>query len=158
MTEASPLRSAAADVAALMSGAATAALGTLDAATGFPYVSFVTVALDTDGSPLLLISKLARHTRNLEADPRASLLFTGGAAAAGDPLASARVTVLGHLAPASSATARARFLARHRDAEMYASFTDFRFFALSIDTAHLIGGFGRIVEVAGADVRSALVG
>ncbi len=59
---------------------------------GYPYGSFVTVALD-DGAPIFLISRLAEHTKNLERDPRASLLVAEGGSA--DPLANGRVTMIG---------------------------------------------------------------
>jgi heme oxygenase (biliverdin-IX-beta and delta-forming) len=128
-----------------------ASLATLDRRSGFPYASLVTVATEPDGAPILLISKLALHTQNLEADSRASLLFdeTG---AAGDPLAGDRVTLIGRLTPASSDTARRRFLARHPEAEMYAGFADFGFYALALESAHFIGGFGRIVDLPPTDM------
>src|SRR2546423_9860731 len=59
---------------------------------GYPYGSFVTVAFD-DGDPVFLISGLAEHTKNVERDPRASLLVAEGGSA--DPLANGRVTILG---------------------------------------------------------------
>ena len=147
---------AADDAARLMDSAKSVALATLEATSGMPYASLVTVALDVDGAPLLLISRLARHTQNLEADPRASLLFTPAAIAADDPLAGARVTVMGRLTPAANPTARDRFLANHPDAAPYARFADFRFFAMTIDHAHFIGGFGRIIEVPGAELLQAV--
>jgi putative heme iron utilization protein len=141
-----------------MSAAGKAALATIDRANGHPYVSLVTVALDEKGAPVLLLSRLARHTQNLDADPRGSLLFEPVDMAAGDPLALGRVTVMGTLAPIAAddprlAVARARFLARHPDASAYAGFADFRFFAMAVERAHFIGGFGRIVEIDGADLK-----
>ena len=147
---------AAIDSARLMASARTAALATLDRASGLPYASQVTVALDGDGAPLLLISRLARHTQNLDADDRASLLFTPVTSSAGDPLASARVTVMGRLTPTASPTARVRFLARHPDAKIYADFPDFRVFGMTIDNAHFIGGFGRITDVLGPELLAAI--
>lgn len=122
------------------------ALGTLDRQSGHPYSSLVTVAADTDGTPLLLLSRLALHTRNLEADPRASLMIdgTGGD---GDPMAGGRVTLVGRAAPTASGTAARRFLARHPAAAMYAGFSDFRFYGLTVERAHYVGGFGRIVDL-----------
>ena len=72
------------------------ALATLDGGTGFPFASLVTVATDLDGSPLLLMSRLAAHTANLDRDPRASILLAQGGK--GDPLAHPRLTVLGRIA------------------------------------------------------------
>ena len=156
MTAAGHDESAARDAAQLIRAADTAALATLERGTGFPYASHVTVAIDGDGALLLLLSKLARHTQNLDADPRASLLFTPVTAATGDPLASARVTLVGRLAPTANPSAPARFLARHPDAAVYAGFADFRFFALDLEHAHFIGGFGRIIEVPVAELRVSL--
>ncbi len=122
-----------------------AALGTLDG--GHPYASLVLVATDPAGAPLLLISRLARHTRNLEADPRASLLFDGTGEGA-DPLSGPRVTLRGRAVRTDDEVPRRRFLARHPSAEAYASFADFGMWRLEVNDAHFIGGFGRIVEVA----------
>jgi heme iron utilization protein len=144
------------DAAVLVREARTAALATLDAATGHPYVSFVTIAVDATGQPIVLISQLARHTRNLSADPRASVLFEPRDRPPGDPLANGRVTMIGRMMPTQSATAQACFLARHPDAEMYAAFADFGFYALTSTTAHFIGGFGRIIEIPGADLTQTL--
>jgi len=132
----------------LIDAARTASLATLHA--GAPYVSLVTVATDGAGAPVLLLSSLAVHTRNIKADPRASLLFTEAAAAAGagDPLVSARVTLSGAMAPDLSPETRARFLARHPDAELYVDFSDFAFYRLDAASAHLVAGFGRIVDIA----------
>lgn len=127
------------------------ALATLDRTSGDPYVSLVTIATRIDGTPLLLISKLALHTQNLAADPRASLLFdgTGGA---GDPLAGGRVTIMGQVRVSGADDDKRRFLTRHPAAEMYAGFPDFAFYALQAERAHYIGGFGRIVDLQPADL------
>src|SRR6201998_1887082 len=69
------------------------ALATIDRNTGHPFGSLVNVATDSDGSPLILVSRLSTHTANLEADSRASVLLAG--AGKGDPLAHPRLTVLG---------------------------------------------------------------
>ena len=110
----------------------------------------------------MLLSRLARHTRNLDADARGSLLFEPVGVAADDPLAAARVTVIGRamrIDPADTVAitdARARFLARHPDAAGYAGFTDFGWFRLDIASAHFIGGFGRIIDITAADLRAAI--
>lgn len=133
------------------------ALATLEAGSGVPYASLVTVATEPDGTPLLLLSRLAVHTRNLAADPRASLMIDA-TGLDGDPLAGGRVTLIGEMRPTGSATARRRFLARHPGAAMYVDFTDFQFYALQLQRAHFIGGFGRIVDVGGPDLRISLAG
>jgi putative heme iron utilization protein len=66
-----------------------------------PYVSLVAVACDLDASPLLLLSDLAQHSRNIAADPRVSLLFDGDARLAADPLAEPRFSLLGEAVPSN---------------------------------------------------------
>lgn len=134
-----------------------ATLATLDRETGAPYASLVTVATDAAGAPTLLISRLARHTQNLLADPRSSILFDG-TDAAGDPLAGGRVTVIGHSSQTSDPGIRRRFLARHPEAEGYADFPDFSFWRLEPETAHFIGGFGRIFTLPGAEILTDVTG
>jgi heme iron utilization protein len=121
-----------------------AALGTLLRGTGgAPYVSLVNVATDHDGAPLLLLSDLADHTRNLAVDERASLLFDGTGERE-DPLAGERVTLQGRLRQSDEPRHRSRYLARHPAATGYADFKDFHFYRLAIERAHLVAGFGRI--------------
>lgn len=131
-----------------------ASLGTLDA-EGAPYVSLVMLAVDHDASPLLLLSDLADHTRNFSRDARVSLLIDGTAGMA-TPLAGARATLMGRIAPAEAAHHRGRYLGRHPDATGYAGFKDFRFYRVAIERAHLVAGFGRIEWVPGEAVRFTL--
>lgn len=140
----------------------TGALATLASGSGDPFASLVTVATLPDGTPVLLISDLALHTRNAKADPRASLLLAA-AGGEGDPLAGARVSVSGRLrqlekGTAEDDTARRRFLMRHPDAAGYAGFADFSIWALAVSGAHLVAGFGRIVEIAASDLLVDLEG
>jgi putative heme iron utilization protein len=133
------------------------ALATLDP-SGTPFASLVTMATDADGTPLMLLSRLSAHTRNLLADPRCSLLFSQGGK--GDPLAHPRLTVVGRAAQTGDSRARERFLGRHPKAKLYADFPDFGFFALEPDAGHLNGGFAKaatltreqlLLDLAGAD-------
>lgn len=126
------------------------ALATLMPGSGDPYCSLVNVATAHDGSPLLLISKLAIHTRNILADPRASLMLDERKP--GDPLEGARVMLMGRVAATDDAKARARYLARHPEAEMFAGFADFAVYRMDIARAHLVAGFGRIVDLAAKDI------
>jgi len=132
------------------------ALATLMPGSGDPYCSLVNVATGHDGSPLLLISKLAIHTRNILADPRASLMLDERKA--GDPLEGARVMLMGRVAATDDANARARYLARHPEAEMFAGFPDFAIYRMDIERAHLVAGFGRIVDLAGKDILTDVSG
>ena len=79
---------------------------------GYPYGSLVTVAFE-NGDPIFLISGLAEHTKNLERDPRSSLLVAESGSA--DPLANGRVTMLGPCTRVEGdcSSARAAFFAAH---------------------------------------------
>jgi heme iron utilization protein len=131
-------------------------LATLDREAGFPFASLVTVATDCDGSPLLLMSRLATHTGNLESDPRASLLLAQGGK--GDPLAHPRLTVIGRISRNDEPRVRARFLARHTKANLYAGFADFSFWRMEIAGAHLNGGFARAMTLSAEQIRTDLSG
>jgi len=124
-----------------------AALGTImrpDAPdAGAPYTSLVLVAADHDASPLLLISTLADHTKNLLANPAVSLLFDGTVGLT-EPLTGARVTVQGTAQRTDDKRLAARFVGRHPGAAMYAGFKDFAFWRVEVTRGHLVAGFGRI--------------
>ncbi|MBM3601385.1 MAG: DUF2470 domain-containing protein [Alphaproteobacteria bacterium] len=137
----------AADRAAL----ATLARSEAGVTDGAPYVSLVLAACDHDASPILLISMLADHTRNIVADDRVSLLFDGTAGLA-EPLTGARATVQGRARRSEEPRHRARYLARHPSAAMYAGFRDFGFYRVEIERAHLVAGFGRIHWVEATQV------
>lgn len=135
---------------ALLRKSTIASLATLQDPDGGPYASLITVAPATDGSPIFLISTLAWHTRNLLADPRASILVSE-AAASGDPLDVGRVSLIGAAEKVDAAAVSSRFLARHPSASFYAGFADFSFWRLRVDAAHYVGGFGRITTFSGAE-------
>jgi heme oxygenase (biliverdin-IX-beta and delta-forming) len=125
------------------------ALATLMAGSGDPYCSLVNVASTPEGAPILLISRLALHTRNVLADPRVSLMLDERRA--GDPLEGARIMVGGVAEQAEEACIevwRRRYLAAHPSAEAFVNFKDFSFFAIRISAIHLVAGFGRIVDLA----------
>ena len=121
---------------------------------GRPYVSLVASACDIDASPLLLLSDLAQHTRNLLGDPLVSLLFedTGDHP---DRLAGPRLTLLGHAERCDEPGAAARFAARHPASAFYAGFADFHLYRVTIERGHLVAGFGRIAWIEAADLRFA---
>ncbi len=139
-------------VRGLMRGCRRVGLGTVEREGGGPYVSLAMVALDQDAAPLLHLSDLADHTRNLKADPRVSLLFDGTLESA-VPLAGERASVQGRAEVANDERLLARYLARHPDAAGYAGFRDFNLYRVTIERAHLVAGFGRIHWVDGAAVR-----
>lgn len=125
--------------------------GALADAAGWPYPSLVLVAFDHDGSPLLLLSTLADHTRNLLADGRVGLLFDGTAGLA-QPLTGARLSVQGRAGRSDDPEHRARYLRRHPDAALYAGFGDFAIYRVAVERAHLVAGFGRIHWLSAAEL------
>jgi putative heme iron utilization protein len=135
-----------------------AALATL--LSGAPYASLVLLGADLDGSPLLLLSDLAQATRNLKAEPRASLLVCA-AESARDPLDSPRLTLIGRIEPTSDPRHRRRYLARQPQSALYADLGDFRFYRMALERAHYVGGFGKIAwfearELLTADLTQGL--
>jgi putative heme iron utilization protein len=140
----------------LMREGRSGALATLMAGSGDPYCSLVNVASAADGAPLLLISRLALHTRNILADARVSLMLDERKE--GDPLQGARVMLMGTAAMTESADARRRYLVRQPEAEAFAGFGDFAFYEFKLKGAHLVAGFGRIVDLKPADILTDLSG
>jgi hypothetical protein len=126
------------------------ALATLMPGSGDPYCSLVNVATAADGAPLLLISRLAVHTKNILADRRVSLMIDERKE--GDPLQGARVMLMGTAAASDDPDIRRRYLDRQPEAEMFAGFADFAFYLVTLKSAHLVAGFGRIVDLAPPDV------
>lgn len=135
----------------LMRSLDRATLATGMAGDGWPYGSLVMVAVDQDGSPLLLLSDLAEHTSNLKADPRVSLLFDG-TVGYNEPLTGPRATVLGRIETVTDERMIERYLRRHPSARMFASFKDFNFYRVTVERAHIVAGFGRIHWVAASEI------
>jgi heme iron utilization protein len=134
----------------LVREARAGAVATLMPTTGDPYCSLVNVATAADGAPLFLLSRLALHTQNILADPRASLMLDERKA--GDPLEGARVMLMGTMAATDDPAARARYLARQPDAYVFAGFGDFAVYRMEIARAHLVAGFGHIVDLTPQDI------
>lgn len=129
-----------------------AALGTrMRGGDGEPYVSLVLVAVAHDSAPILLLSRLADHTKNVIEDARVSLLFDGTVGWQ-ERLAGERATLQGTIWRTEDRSLRERFLRRHPEARLYADFRDFAFYTVTITRAHLVAGFGRIHWVEGSDV------
>ena len=85
---------------------------------------------------------------------RARACLIDGTAGLGDPMTGGRLTLTGHARPTASPTAKVRFLARHVSSRTYADFPDFAMYAFEITGCHYIGGFGRIVDLAPAQLLS----
>ena len=121
-----------------------AALATRMAGDGSPYASLVMTACDPAGTPLMMLSDLAEHTRNLKIRPEASLLFDA-TAGLDNALTGTRVTLQGSIRQEPSDSAlTARYLAGHPDAELYAGFADFNLYRMQVTRVHVVAGFGRI--------------
>jgi heme oxygenase (biliverdin-IX-beta and delta-forming) len=134
----------------LLREARSGALASLIPPHGDPYCSLVNVATAPDGAPLLLLSTLALHTKNILADARVSLMLDERKE--GDPLEGARVMLMGSCSENAESSARAAYLRRQPEAEMFASFADFAVYRIAVEKAHLVAGFGRIVDLAAAEV------
>lgn len=118
---------------------------------GQPFASLVTHACAPDLSVLLLLSNLSEHTRHLRAEPRCSILVCGQAEGA-NPQTAPRVTVTGIAEMADDAALKARFLAMHPYAAMYADFGDFHLWRIRPMGALFVGGFARAVRLRQAEL------
>ncbi len=145
----------AADAHALLRGASIVTLATAARdRDGWPFASLVLIALDSGFSPLLLLSDLAEHSRNIAADDRVSLLIDGTAGLE-DALSGPRLTVLGRARRSADPSHRQSFLARHASAALYADFADFAVYRVALDSAHLVAGFGSIHWITAAALLDA---
>ena len=135
---------------------ATVNLGTLATLTedGYPFASLVTFARNETGLPILFLSSLAQHTQNLLRNERASLLLKQDHGDQ-DPLTVHRLTLIGRARATTDASARTCYLTQQPSAVQYIDFPDFAFYALSVERAHFIAGFGRIEGLAPEDLLSA---
>lgn len=123
---------------------------------GFPFGSVMPYGLDEQGRPIFLISTMAMHTQNLQADGRASLLVTQDSGD-GDPLGASRVTLVGNVGPlpeAEVAAARAVYLARHANSKYWVDFEDFSFHRLEAVDIYYVGGFGVMGWVSASEYGS----
>ena len=135
----------------------TGALSTWSAKLeGYPFGSIMPYGVAPDGSPTFFVSSLALHTKNLRRDPRASLLV--GTAAAEDPLAVGRVTLVGEVVPVEEATldaVREDYLSRHPSSRKWIGFGDFTFHRLAVRDAWYVAGFGAMGWIDTADLGAA---
>jgi putative heme iron utilization protein len=137
--------SAAEEARTLVSTHHVASLATLTE-DGYPWASMVTYGAMGDGSPVLYVSTLAEHGRNLARDARASLVVASDARG-GDPLDCGRVTLTGRVWRAEgegASEARDAHLAALPAAALYAGFGDFAFWVLCVERVRWVGGYGRM--------------
>ena len=120
---------------------------------GFPFGSLMPYGLDSQGRPIFLISTMAMHTQNLQADPRASLFVTEPDAS-GDPLGSSRVTLIGSASRVPEpelADVRTAYLIGYPDSKYWVDFEDFFFYRLDVIEVYYVGGFGVMGWVPASD-------
>ena len=123
---------------------------------GYPFGSLMPYAIDGTGRPIFLISNMAMHTQNIEADARASLFV--GQVGDGDPLGTARATLVGDVLPVPEdevSEARQRYLSRYENSRSWVDFKDFGFYRLQPLDIYYVGGFGVMGWVAAEDFESA---
>ena len=124
---------------------------------GFPFGSVMPYGLEDDGRPIFLVSTMAMHTQNLQADSRASLLVTKPDSGA-DPLGSSRVTLVGTILPvpaADVAQSRNLYLSRHPNSKYWVDFDDFTFYEMEVVDVYYVGGFGVMGWVSASEYRAA---
>jgi hypothetical protein len=138
------------EVRKLLRAARSATLATA-ADGGQPFASLVTPACAPDLSLLLLLSNLSEHTRHLRAEPRCSILVTG-VAESPNPQTAPRVTVTGMAEMIDDAVLKARYLAVHPYAALYADFGDFHLWRIRPLAALFVGGFARAMRVRQAEL------
>jgi len=141
----------------LLRGQATAVICTQSLRKpGWPLGSLVSYALSSRGEPVFLFSELSQHTKNLRADPRASLFVQE--AGAKNPQSAGRISLLGKVAPvpdAEVAEAKARYVAVHPEGRSFADLGDFSFWVMTVEEAHVVGGFARAGWLSAAEFASA---
>jgi putative heme iron utilization protein len=128
----------------IIRAAAAATLATQQ--EGQPFASLVTPACAPDLAPLLWLSSLSEHTRHLQREPRCALLFSGTAESA-NPQTAPRVTLTGTAEQIIDPTLKARWLARHPYAALYADFGDFALWRIQPLGALMVGGFARATRL-----------
>lgn len=139
--------------------AARTTIGTMATLTaeGHPFGSIVTLVIDDDGAPVVLVSEMAEHTINARRDPKASVLLADDRGD-GDVLGRSRLTLVGELRELGdddAATVRDRFLDTHPGANVYVDFPDFSFWRLEVSSVRWVGGFGQMGWVSADDYRAA---
>jgi putative heme iron utilization protein len=121
---------------------------------GWPFGSITPYAVAAGGEPVILISEIAEHTRNLREDARASLLIQDSQAL-DDPQAAARVTLMGYAMPVPAPyveDARRRYLDLFPGSASYFQIHDFTLFQIKVSRVRFIGGFGEIHWLDGDEV------
>ncbi len=151
-----PVRTPAEEARTLVAQGKMAALAT-SSEDGSPWASLVLYAALDDGTPVLCLSTLAEHGRNVVRDARASLVV-GEPKVDGDPLDSGRVTLAGHLEVPEGdelEAARAAYKQASPASGLYGGFGDFTFYALRVERVRWVGGYGRMDSTGAGDYHAA---
>ena len=128
----------------LVASVGTGALSTFNP-DGYPYGSLIAYAPDEAGNPVTLISDLAEHTKNVRSNPKTSLLVTNAHNSEGDPLNGARLTLIGHMRLFQQADEfQSVYFDEHPYAADYATFNDFNYWKLEVESCRFVGGFGHM--------------
>lgn len=120
---------------------------------GYPFGSVAPFVLDHDCQPVILISDIAEHTKNIATNPKISLLVFAGDE---DLQANARLTLIGNAIKTNKddANLRARYLRYLPQAATYFDMHDFSFYRIEITQARYIAGFGKMGWLTGSDLLS----
>ena len=127
-------------------------LSVLDFDTGGPLGALVNVAVTDAYAPIILTSKLSRHTQCLDRDGRASILVTGDLPAEGDALTGFRAALTGTFTRCNDLAIRAHYLKHHPYADLYAGFGDFGFWIMEPAKLYVVAGFGRVFNYDAAEL------
>lgn len=111
-------------------------------------------AADALGRPVVFISSMAMHTQNLTADMRASLLVVQPDVS-GDPLAAARLTLVGTMVETPPDDVRELYVEQHENSRYWQDFADFAYYRLEVTAAYFIGGFGVMGWISGEEYSAA---
>ncbi len=152
-----PVRPSAAEEARTIAASTNTGILASLTADGDPWASLVTFGLLDDGSPVLCVSHMAEHGRNLAGDPRASIAIVAPATDT-DPLANARITLAGvveHPSGTELEAARAAHMAAVPAAKYYIDYSDFALWVLRVNRVRWVGGYGRMDSATGADYATA---
>jgi len=145
-----PRRSAAEEARTLLAATTVASLATLSD-DGGPWASLVTFGVLTGGAPVLCVSTMAEHGRNLARDPRASLVVAADVDDGGDPLARGRVTLAGAARRDAGEDVRSAYRQAVSYAPVYDDFADFSYWVLDVQRVRWVGGYGRMDTVTAED-------
>lgn len=135
----------------LLASAKTGALAVLDSTSQHPIVTLVNVVCDENYTPLLLMSTLSAHHKNLLFNAKCSLLISR--MGKGDALAHPRITLIGEVLKIDKAEKEFLYLSKNKKAALYYNFGDFSLFALTVETVHFNGGFGKAASLTWQEIK-----